>query len=258
MSKTTFGEVDYSNDFGGGDKKNNKDLFLRLVDGDNELRLVTSPYQYLSHKFKKDVDSSYGRKVGCSKVNGSCPLCDLVEKETAEGSEKPLAEKAKQRWFYGVIDRKTGQYKVLDVGWQVFSQIKKYANNPKWGEPTKYDIDIIVDKGNPSAYYTVQPVPKEPLSAADQQIKDNADLDDLKRRCTPLTSEQVQKRMDWISGAAEGGATASAATTATVPDTTVKNTPKSITKVVTKPVSVPEVIMTDDDGDEDFPSFDGN
>ena len=186
---TTFGEVSYNDDVYGGDKKqvNNKDLFLRLVEGTNEVRLVTAPYQYLVHKCKKDQDNpkDYGQKVSCSAMHGSCPLCD-------EG------DKAKPRWFYGVIDRKTGTYKILDVSYQVFSDIRKLARNTaRWGDPTKYDIDIVVDKaGGASGYYSVQPISKEPLSALDQKIKDDADLDDLKRRCTPLTLDKVQERIN--------------------------------------------------------------
>lgn len=40
MSNTTFGEVSWNDDVytGGGEKKNSKDLFLRLKEGSNEMR----------------------------------------------------------------------------------------------------------------------------------------------------------------------------------------------------------------------------
>jgi hypothetical protein len=235
MSNTvTFGEVDYNTDAFGGDKKpmNSKDLFLRLQEGSNELRLVTSPFQYLVHKYKKEGDSGYGQKVGCSIIHGSCPLCELNDK-------------AKPRWFYGVVDRKTGLYKILDVSFAVFSQIRKLARNTqRWGDPTKYDIDVVVDKnGGATGYYSVQPISKEPLSATDQQIKDNADLDDLKRRCTPPTAENVQKRMDRINGV--------------VTDATPVGNKKTAVKVAT--AKVPTVTMTDEnDLSEDFPAYAGD
>jgi len=230
----TFGEVDYNTDAFGGDKKqtNSKDLFLRLQEGSNELRLVTSPFQYLVHKYKKEGDSGFGQKIGCSIMHGSCPLCEL-------------GDKAKPRWFYGVIDRKTGLYKILDVSFAVFSQIRKLARNTqRWGDPTKYDIDIVVDKnGGATGYYSVQPISKEPLSATDQQIKDNADLDDLKRRCTPPTVEQVQKRMDKINGVVSDAAP-------------VAN--KAAAKTVKAAAKVPAVTMTDEhDLAEEFPAYDG-
>lgn len=233
---TTFGEVSYESDFDDnnrGKKESSKDLFLRLKEGTNEVRIVTSPFQYLVHKYKKDENNpkDFGRKVSCSIMHGSCPLCEM-------------GDKAKPRWFYGVIDRSTGTYKVLDVSYAVFSQIRKAARNPKIGDPTKYDINIEVDKkAPPPQYYTVQTLQKEPLSATDQQIKDNADLDDLKRRCTPLEPGVVQKILDKINGVAPA-ASANKQGAAKAPQKTAK---------------VPAVTMTDDNElNEEFPAYAGD
>jgi hypothetical protein len=234
---STFGEVSYSDDiFQGEGKKNtnSKDLFLRLEEGTNELRIVTAPYQYLVHKYKKDGDTGFGQKVGCSMLHGSCPLC-------------ALGDKAKPRWFYGVISRKSGTYKILDVSFAVFSQIRKLARNTqRWGDPTKYDIDIVVDKnGGATGYYSVQPISKEPLSADDQRIKDDADLDDLKRRCTPPTVDQVQKRIDKINGVGDVSTPANKKTPAKAPAKAAK-------------VATPVVSMSDDEElNDSFPAYDG-
>jgi len=231
MTTQTFGEVGWNDDvFGDGDKKANaKDLFLRLDEGPNELRLITQPYQYLVHKYKKEGDVGFGQKVQCSAIHGSCVLCPT--------------EKAKPRWLLGVISRKTNTYKILDISYAVFSQIKKYAKNPRFGDPTKYDLNIEVDKnGGATGYYSVQALPKEPLSAADQLLKDNVDFEDLKRRVTPPTPEQVQKRLDKINGVATG----SSASTVGV----VKTGAPAV-----KP-SVPVVSMTDDEElEKSFPSY---
>lgn len=225
---TTFGEISWNDDFG-GDKKmvNSKDLFLRLDEGSNEMRIITQPFQYLVHRYKKEGDPGYGQKVYCSSIHGSCPVCEL-------------GDKAKPRWLLGVISRKTGTYKILDVSYAVFQDIRKLARNAqRWGDPTKYDIDIIVDKnGGATGYYSVQPISKEPLSAADQQIKDNVDLDDLKRRVTPPNAEMVQKRLDKLNGI-DGSAPGAKKPQGAVP--------------VKKPV----VSMTDDDMSDTFPSYEG-
>jgi len=224
----TFGEVSWEDDvFSGGEKKSNaKDLFLRLDEGSNEMRLVTQPFQYLVHKYKKDPSNpkDFGQKVLCSAIHGSCPLCSA-------------GDKAKPRWLLGVISRKTGTFKILDVSFAVFSQIRKLARNTaRWGDPTKYDIDIVVDKnGGATGYYSVQPISKEPLSASDQQIKDNIDMDDLKRRVTPPTPDQVQKRMEKISGGAETSA----------PTNSASKKPETRTPMVRM-----------DDDDDAFPSYD--
>lgn len=222
---TTFGEVSWNDDVytGGGERKNSKDLFLRLSEGSNEMRLVTQPFQYLVHKYKKEGDAGWGQKVSCSAIHGSCPLC-------------AIGDKAKPRWLLGVISRTTGKYQILDISYAVFSQIRKLARNTqRWGDPTKYDIDIVVDKqGGPTGYYSVQPISKEPLSAEDQKIKDNVDFDDLKRRVTPLTPENVQKRIDRING--------------------VDSSQNSSTPAETP---APAKVDMSDDEDEDFPAYDG-
>lgn len=239
---STFGEVSWSDDVFGGDKKNLnvKDLFLRLDEGSNELRIVTAPYQYLVHKIKKEPNNpkDFGQKVSCSAVHGSCPACDS-------------GDKAKPRWLLGVISRKTGTYKILDVSFAVFSQIRKYARNTaRWGDPTKYDIDIVVDKnGSPMSYYSVQAISKEPLSAADQVIKDSVDYDDLKRRVTPLTPDQVEKRIAKIMGVADDSTQVATVTAATV----TSNLLKKVTPKVAQPVNMTH----EDDSDESFPDYDG-
>jgi hypothetical protein len=235
MTTNTFGEVDWNADVFPGDNKqrvNAKDLFLRLDEGPNELRLLTQPHQYLVHKYKKEGDTGFGQKVQCSAIHGSCPLC-------AGG------DKAKPRWLLGVISRKTNTYKILDISFAVFSQIRKYNKNPRFGDPTKYDINIEVDKnGGATGYYSVQALPKEPLSAADQVIKDSIDWDDLKRRVTPPTPEIVQKRLDKINGVTTTGAQAPAATA-----------PAAAAKKSTK-AAAPAVSMTDDEELENsFPSY---
>lgn len=242
---TTFGEVNWTDDVFGGDGKkntNSKDLFLRLDEGSNEMRLITQPFQYLVHKYKKDGDTGFGQKVQCSAIHGSCPLC-------------AMGDKAKPRWLLGVISRKTNSYKILDISFAVFSQIRKYAKNAqRWGDPTKYDIDITVDKnGGATGYYSVQAIPKEPLSAADQVIKDSADLDDLKRRVTPPTPDKVQGRIDKINGVATDGSA--------VPAPVAAAAAKKVTaaKPATTKAATPAVSMTDDEElEKSFPSYEGD
>lgn len=228
-NNSKYGEISWSDDFAPGGKKpsNNKDIWLRLDDGSNEVRLVTQPYQYLVHKYKKEGDQGYGQKINCSAVNGSCPVCDL-------GDEF----KAKPRWLLGVISRKTGTYKILDISYGVFQQIRKLAAKPTWGDPTKYDIDIFVDrKGGATGYYSVQPIPKEPLSAEDQKIKDEVDFDELKRKVTPPTPEFAQKRLDSING--------------------VTGTTSTMKTAAKTPAPVDTSSSDEDDDDDAFPSYEG-
>ena len=159
-----------------------KDLYMRLQDKNNVVRMITKPHEYMVHRYKTNPDDpGFGERIMSSLYHGRDPLVD-----------KGL--KPKRRWLVGIIDRRTQSYKILDMSVSVFKSIQDLVRDEDWGDPTQYDIDIKVDKnGGPTGYYTVIPKSKKPLSAADLDIKSQVDLDDLKRRCTPPTPEQVEE-----------------------------------------------------------------
>lgn len=186
----TYGEVSWNDETNNSRQKqgSNRDSWLRLEKGDNKIRLVTTPFQYLMHKYKAEGDKGFGQKVMCSAVHGNCPLCQL-------------GDKPKRRWFLGVIDRKTKTYKVLDIGYGVFVGIQTLVKDSDWGNPLGYDINIKCNPLNPPAqYYIVTPCNKEAMSSEDQALKDSADLEELKRKVTPPTPDLVQKRLDKLNG----------------------------------------------------------
>jgi hypothetical protein len=167
----------------GKEQKNSKDLFLRLDKGSNVVRMLTVPHQYHQHKYIVDGGRKYGYRINCSRTETtSCPVCDK-------------GDRAKRRWLVGVIDRKTNSYKVLDISYSVFKSIKTLAVQDDWGDPSKYDIDIVVDPdGGATGYYTVVPKPPKPLSAGDLVIRQENDVADLERRSkAPETSWVVEK-----------------------------------------------------------------
>lgn len=171
-------------------QRENRDSFLRLEKGSNIVRIITAPYQYSVHRYKKEGDPGFGTRVMCSAANGGCALC-------------ALGDKAKRRWLLGVIDRKTKSYKILDIGISVFKAIQQLTRDDEWGEPVKYDVDIKVDpNGGATNYYNVMPKIPKPLSAEDIQIKDMVEPQELVRRCQPPTPDKVQEKLDGIMGGA--------------------------------------------------------
>jgi hypothetical protein len=197
MTTQTFGEVNWDSDLDFGRPTGQskfegpgKDIWLRLVDGSNPIRIVTRPHQYLTHvRIKREGDRGFGQKVGCSKANGgSCPLCDAGYRATP-------------RWYLGVIDRRTNAFRILDISYMVFQQIRK-INKSAWGDPQGFEADLMMDKKakSPQEYYQFMPIEKKPLSPTDQSIRDQADLEYLKRRVQPPTLEMIQKRLEKIVG----------------------------------------------------------
>jgi hypothetical protein len=207
MSTYSFGEVSWN--AGTNNKsKNMKDLFLRLMPGNNVLRIVTPAFQYVVHKYKAEGEKGYGRKVVCSatKDDPSCPLCEA-------------GDKAKRKWYVGVIDRKTNSYKIMDISYTVFQQIGALVNDKMWGDITTYNINILVKpEAGATGYYTVMPYGKEPLSAEDHVLVDtNVDLEYLKKLTTPPSYKAVEEKISKIHESLAGGGAISNTTTAAKP-----------------------------------------
>jgi len=193
-----------------------KDLFLRLNEGNNIMRIITKPYQYFVHRWKDSPsDPGFGSRIKCSKFHGSCPICDIVDNSN---DDRIKAMKARQRWYVGVIDRVTQTFKILDISFAVFNAIKECNNDEEWGNPELYDINIKVNpKGGATGYYSVIPRGKAPLSSADLEIKkivENTYLDEIIERCKPPTPEEVLKRMEAIRKYKHSSSNTTAATPA--------------------------------------------
>lgn len=226
-NKNVFGQTSWDIDSGGSFKKNEKtkDLYLRLDDGNNVIRIVSKPHEYMVHKgFKPDPKAAgWGTRVMSSIYHGKDPLM-----------EAPWNLKPSRRWLVYCIDRKTNTLKLLDLSKSVFDGIKELNGDDSWGDPSGYDINIKVNKAVQGAvgYYTVIPKGKSPLSASDLELRQSIDTADLARRCTPPLPEEVAKKVAAIIAKAGVGASAG-------------NT------VVAQSV-VEEAVQQSDDSDSDF------
>lgn len=200
MANFKSGEVSWTDTvFDASKKTSGKDTWLRLSPGSNVVRLLTLPHQYHQHKHMVDGGKKYGYRINCSGSNGACPVC--------EKGDKP-----KRRWFLGVIDRKTNQYKILDIGFAVFKSVQTLAKDDDWGDPSRYDIDIVVDpNGGSTGYYTVVAKPPKPLSASDLVIKEENDPEDIARKVIPPTPEKVQERLQRIAEEINSGGSSNSA-----------------------------------------------
>lgn len=243
MTTQKNGEIDWEQDTSGGDRKNTRDLYLKLDSGPNVIRVITKPHQYLTHRYKREGDPGFGNVVKCSNPSdGQCPLC-------AEGN------KTKLRWLIGVLHKKTQATKILDVSYAVFSQIKNLASNTDvWGDPQKYDINIVVNKnGGATGYYSVQPVPHKPLTAQEQMLKDSFDISEMVRLIQPLTSAQVKARIEKLNSFTPGGQAPKAQPQqASTPTQTRTHAPAAVVAPVKQ--SPVDMSSEDDDGD-DFANY---
>jgi hypothetical protein len=207
MSANTHGEVDWSNEGGGnGGSGGGKVEWLKLSQGKHKIRLLTKPHKYPTHKnIKAKGEPGFGRKVPCSAeytgtgketkyVEGTCPICDASQAL----SNKKL--RPTTMYMFWVLDRATGTSKVIDVSYQIFSQIKGLTQDENWGDPQGYDISIAKNPNSrgPSDYYLVVPIPNTTMSVSDQQVRDTVDMDYIQKKTAPWTLEAVQKVLDKV------------------------------------------------------------
>jgi hypothetical protein len=201
----------------------NKDLYMKLQNGDNIIRILTKPHEYSVYQYKTDPnDKGFGWRILAPIGHDRDPIKDLNRKDL----------RPKRRWLVGIIDRRTQAYKILDLAQGAFKGIQELVRDEDWGDPGQYDINIKVDKdGGAVGYYTVIPKSKRPLNAGDLELKQQVDLEDLKRRCTPPTPEEVEKRMKFVDEKEKEGK---------------------------KPEPVKTEKPAEDEDDPDFPAVDGS
>ncbi len=129
--------------------------FLRLNQGANRIRVISAPYQGWFHLFE-------GKSVKCTKFAGECKIC--------EGSDSDgKRNEPQRRWIVAVINRSWDfdsqwfsdyGHRLFSMGGSIFGEIQKLSRHEKWGDPTKYDLNIVVDQfARP--IFTVIPEPKE-------------------------------------------------------------------------------------------------
>jgi len=178
------GEVNWTEEEADAAGGTGEGLFLKLVEGTNRLRIVSKPYKAYIHW----VDDATGspKKLNCSQTG--CPICT--------GSTGVAGEGPKPRWFMRVLDRKSKKIKILEVGTQIYSQLKNLAKNPEWGNIFDFDIDVIRGKKGANPLYTVQPCPKkEPNFTEEEKVvigKAKTEID-LNKLVQPMTADEIKK-----------------------------------------------------------------
>jgi len=190
MAEVKYGQLDSWDD---GDSSTPND-FMRLVEGDNQVRVLTSPYQFVVHWVQDS--SGANRKIRCA-LKG-CPLCKKLVK-------------TQYRWFVGVLERKSGLPKILEISQQIYNGIKKYVNNPEWGEffthpwgkVMAYDVTVQRGPKGTNPLYTVLPSPrKRDLNDDELALATNFfDRVSIAKFCQPVTPEEVAEKMGGVDDA---------------------------------------------------------
>ncbi len=202
MSKMIVGEIDWnSGDTGGGAIKNS---FMRLSEGENTVRIMGDPTQYYVHWVQ--VPGGPLRKI-----NSPIDSAKLVQKLEDAGFRRQA------RWLIKVLDRSDNQFKLLEIGGQIYNGIRALFNNKSWGKVTNYDISITRGPKGAQPLYSLTPNPKEPLdpSFRDAYIAFN-DKINIEKFIGATPVAEVCKMLNW--SASEFGAPAGTESTEAASD----------------------------------------
>jgi len=184
-----------------------------LKDGSNNMRFFTDPFKFMTHKVRFSNDPR-GKKGGwnvrcggkgcalCAKAAGKSDLPDWL-------SDNLEVDKAKPRWYAGVIDREVepNDAKTLELSVLIRGQIKDYAQSKKWGNPRLYDVDVKKNSKSkePAGYYSVVPDPTDKgiVTPADEELMNNFNVEALEARCSPIGEDRIKEAVnryhEWLS-----------------------------------------------------------
>ena len=188
MSKNiVFGEIDWNSADVGSGQKEQKDLYMRLSEGENLVRIMGNPIQYYVHW----VQLPDGSK---RKINSPVESPSLVARLEDAGFKR------QSKWLIKVLDREDDTFKFMEVGSQIFNGIKALYNNAKWGKVTNYDVSVVRGPKGSQPLYSVTPNPKEKLDSTYKEKFDafNQEIS-IEKLIAPATAEKVCEIMGWNS-----------------------------------------------------------
>ena len=202
MGNMVFGEVDWNS----ADSEQQKSDFARLKDGENIVRVMGNPVQFYIHW----VTGADGVKA---KINSPAEHPELVRRLEDSGFKRQA------RWFIKILDRTDEEFRLLEVGPQIYNGVKSLYNNSRWGKVTAYDITINRGPKGQQPLYSVTPNPKEALSSDfKSKFVDFNDRVNLDKLISPATPEAVALKMGWSLSDSSGKAAATNDKTATSED----------------------------------------
>jgi len=203
----TVGTEENKGNNGGGQPQEDKLDFLATPEGETKVRIMDEAPFFYQEYWSVKANGGNGSSIPY-KGKGT----DLLEKANQDFMKKVFAEadakglkngsperkkflkdngydkqpfgKLKNKYLIHVLDRATGELKLLDKGKGVFEELKKYAINPEYGDLREYDVTITREgTGWMDTEYGVTParsnVPRTPEELALYEAK-KMDLQKLK------------------------------------------------------------------------------
>ena len=147
--------------------------FLQLQDGTNAIRILPGKEDelfYAETKIHRVPDGQGNTKnIHCRKIHGEpCPMCDSyyqLWKEPYKDEDLARQIKPRARYYMNVVDRESGDVKILSIGVILFKKIIAAMLDEDFGDITNmdtgHDFKIVkIMEGQWPKYDQSQPRPK--------------------------------------------------------------------------------------------------
>ena len=168
--------------------QNNADFlnkFYQIPEGTNAVRIL--PWKDEEKEFYAETKihripqgEGHVKNVHCRKIHGEpCPLCDMYYGlwKTGRKEDEDLARqiKPRSRYYMNVLDRESGDVKILSVGVILFKKIIGAMLDPDFGDITDpqngHDFKIVKEmEGQWPKYDQSQPRPKSSVLGSNQEV----------------------------------------------------------------------------------------
>lgn len=211
-----WGAVDNDQQNNGGGQQDRPD-FMKISMGDNKVRVLDMfPFSYKEY-YVPAANGGTGASIGyfgkddlLEKANSAFMATKFKEADAKglkdkarkdflrdSGYSKTPFPKLKEKHIIHVLDRATGEVKLLDKGNAIFGAMKKLALNPEYGDLRNYDITITMEdtKGNgdfQDIKYSVTPArANSDLTEAEKALYESKKIDLAKMKTPTYTAEQA-------------------------------------------------------------------
>ena len=158
--------------------------FIQLQDGTNSVRILPGKDEdtmfYAETKIHRVPDGQGGVKnVHCRKMHGEpCPLCDSyysLWKEPNKDEDLARQIKPRSRYYLNVVDRESGDVKILSIGVILFKKVIAAMLDEDFGDitdlATGHDFKIVkIMEGQWPKYDQSQPRPKSSEAGSKAEI----------------------------------------------------------------------------------------
>ena len=173
--------------FSGGDNFMNK--FFQVADGTNMIRILPSSDEdtefYAETKIHRinlpnEGGEMMAKNVHCRSMHGEpCPLCDayrgLWKTDSKADEDRAREIKPRSRFYMNIVDRNTGEVKILSVGIMLFQKIIAAMLDEDYGDitdlQTGHDFKIVkVQEGRWPKYDQSAPRPKPSTAGSEAEV----------------------------------------------------------------------------------------